>query len=111
MIVTITLIELKSPLKYLALVSHYLKIMQQAKNASCVSLKSTGFWTTFYTMTLWESLEDMKIFARKGAHLDAMKVSGKIAKEIRTLTMESPILLSWKEAKQKVKSEGKIMQY
>jgi hypothetical protein len=85
--------------------------MKQANNASCVSLKSTGFWTTFYTMTLWKSMEDMKNFARTGAHLDAMKVSGKIAKEIRTLTIERSTLLSWKEAKQKVKSEGKMMQY
>ena len=111
MIVTITLIELKSPLKYPALVFHYLKIIKQARNASCVSLKSTGFWTTFYTMTIWKSLEDMKNFARKGAHLDAMKMSGKIAKEIRILNIEGSTLLSWKEAKQKVRSGGKIVQY
>ena len=85
--------------------------MQQARNSSCVSLKSTGLWTTFYTMTLWESVEDMKSFARKDAHLEAMKISRKIAKEIRTLTIERSTLLSWEEAKQKIKSDGRIIQY
>ncbi len=111
MILTITLIELRSPWKYFTLASNYLKIMKQAKNASCISLKSTGFWTTFYTMTLWESPEAMKNFARSGPHLEAMKISAAIAKEIRTLSIGSNSLLSWKEAKEKLQSSGKILKF
>ena len=111
MILAITLIKLKSPLNYFTLASHYLKIMKQAKSNACLSIKSTGFWTTFYTMTLWESTEVMKTFARSGSHLEAMKSSSKLAEEIRTLTLDSSTMMKWKEAKEKLRSSGKIIKY
>jgi hypothetical protein len=40
-------------------------------------------------MTLWENDKQMKEFARSGAHLKAMKDSAKIAKEIRTVTIDA----------------------
>lgn len=111
MILTITLIELRSPLLFFKLSAYHIKITKQAKNASCISIKSTGFWTSFYTMTLWESTEAMKNFARSGLHLEAMKLSSTIAREVRTLSIESNSLLSWNEAKEKLRSSGKILKY
>ena len=101
----------KSPLKYFALAGYYVKIMKQAKDSSCLSVKSTGFWTTYYTMTLWESPKAMKDFARSGTHLEAMKKSSTLAKEVWTLTIETSSVLSWKEAKEKLKISGKILKY
>ena len=51
-------------------------------------------------MTLWESEEQLKKFAGSGAHLKAMKDSAKIAKEIRTVTIDADKLPDWKTAKQ-----------
>lgn len=70
------------------------------KTTDCKAFKKQGFWTKHYTMTLWNSEEELKDFAKSGAHLDAMKESSKIAKEIRTLTIDADSLPNWKDAKQ-----------
>lgn len=49
-------------------------------------------------MTLWNSEDELKAFARSGAHLEAMKTSAKISKEIWTYTYDADKLPSWKEA-------------
>ena len=58
--------------------------MNQLKASNCVSHKTLGVWTKHYTMTLWRTEEDIKAFAHNTAHLDAMKKSKSIAKEIKT---------------------------
>lgn len=110
MLATITFIELKSPLKFFALSKNALYIIKQLKATNCVKYKSTGIWTKHYTMTLWNSEEDMKSFARSGAHLQAMKVSASIAKEIKTHTYTTDKLPDWKEAKEILK-DVKAIQY
>ncbi len=111
MIAVITLIELKSPLKFFPLSASALKIIKQIKSTSCKAYKSTGLWTTHYTLSLWESREDMQAFARSGAHLEAMKQSAKIAKEIKTLAIEVSALPNWEEAKERLSNEGKCLKY
>ena len=69
--------------------------------------RSKGFWTKHYTMSGWDSPEPMKAFARSGAHLEAMKPSGALAKEIKTLVLEAPVFPSWKEAQQALDENGK----
>ena len=92
---TITSIELKGPLKFFALSANALNIINQ--------LKATNFkdfiWTKHYTMTLWNNESELKEFAKSGAHLEAMKKSKQIAKEIRTITIDTDTLPSWDEAK------------
>ncbi len=95
---TITSIELKGPLKFFALSSMALNIIRQLKSEKHLDFKKKGFWTTHYTMTLWENEKDLQDFARSGAHLDAMKRSKEIAKEIRTITIDAEKLPSWGEA-------------
>jgi len=107
---TITSIKLKGPFKFFALSSSALQIMKQLRTTNCKEFKKQGFWTTHYTMTLWNSEEELKQFAHSGAHLEAMKASGKIAKEIRTLTVEVEALPSWKEAKEMLK-EAKVITF
>jgi len=96
--VTITSIELKGPMKFFALSKEALSITKQLRATQCKAYKKKGFWTKHYTMTLWNSEEELKDFARSGAHLSAMKTSKKMAKEIRTITIDSTALPSWKEA-------------
>lgn len=106
----ITSIELKGPFKFFALSASALKVTKQLKASKYKAFKNTGFWTKHYTMTLWENNTDMQEFARSGAHLEAMKTSKSIAKEIRTITLDSDELLGWTAAKELLK-KGKIYNY
>lgn len=107
---TITSIELKGPLKFFALSTRAMKIVKQLKSTTYKDFKKQGFWTKHYTMTLWNSEQEIKEFAASGAHLEAMKESRKIAKEIKTITIDADSLPSWKEAKELLK-KGKILAY
>ena len=111
MIVVITSIELKSPFKFFALMLISMKIMRQLKDTPCMAQQASGFWMKHYTMTLWNSVEEMKNFARSGDHLRAMKLSSTFAKEIRTLTLEASSLPEWKPAKQRLLREGKVLNF
>ena len=111
MIAVITYIELKNPFKFFALSSNAMGIVKQIQKAEgCKVYKSTGFWTKHFTMSFWESEEHMKAFAYSGNHQKAMKISGKIAKEIRTYTYQTETLPDWKKAKELVMS-GKVLSY
>lgn len=111
MIVTITSIELKSPFKFFQLSFLAMHITNQLKASKYVEFKNKGFWTKHYTMTLWRNEEDMKAFAHSGSHLDAMKESRSIAKEIRTITFEANSLPKWKEAQILLKNKGRTISY
>lgn len=50
-------------------------------------------------MSLWKSKEDLQAFSRSGAHLESIKQSGKMAREIQVITVDSMNLMPWKEAK------------
>lgn len=110
--VTITSIELKSPFHFFALSLRALRIINQLRNTKgIVDKRSTGFWTMHYTMTLWDEESSLKNFAKSGAHLEAMKISKDIAKEIRTLTYDADRLPSWRAAKADLKKEGRVQVY
>lgn len=111
MYVTITSITLRGPMQFFRLASMALKITQQLSKTSVVKYKKSGFWTTHYTMTLWPTLEDLKQFAREGAHLEAMKAAKGIAYEVRTLTMPATELPNWKDAKRLLQADGKVLQW
>jgi heme-degrading monooxygenase HmoA len=96
---TITSIELKDPFKFFALSAQALAILRQLKTTEAKEFKKRGLWKKHYTMTLWENEKDLKDFAHSGAHLEAMKRSKQIAKEIRTITIDTQTLPTWKEAK------------
>lgn len=71
--------------------------------------RKTGLGLLHYTLSAWESEEDVKRFARTGAHLEAMRTSARIASEIRTYTFESNRMPGWREAKQRLQAEGKLL--
>lgn len=107
---TITSIELKGPFKFFLLSSQALKIIRQLKATNCKEFKKKGIWTTHYTMTLWNDEKELKEFAQSGAHFEAMKLSNKMAKEIRTITIEVQSLPDWTEAKRLLEG-GKVLHF
>ena len=107
---TITSIELKGPLKFFALSANALKIIRQLKATSYKDFKKRCVWTKHYTMTLWNNESELKDFAKSGAHLDAMKKSKDIAKEIRTMTIDTDTLPTWDEAKRLLEN-GKVFKF
>ena len=107
---TITSLELKNPLKFFALSYSAMHIIRQIRTTDCKEIKTQGVWTRHYTMTLWESEEQLQAFARSGAHLEAMKKSAEIAKEIRTITINAEKLPNWREAKEWLK-KAKVIRY
>ncbi len=108
--ITITSIELRGPLKFFALSRQAMHIIRQLRATNCRQFKKRGFWTTHYTMTLWNSEEELKEFARSGAHLEAMRKSAQIAREIRTLTVEGDALPDWNTAREKLQ-KAKVVRY
>lgn len=84
--------------------------MKQLKATNCRAFKKKGIWTKHYTMTLWSSEEEIKKFAYSNAHKEAMNKSHKVAKEIRTITINADTLPSWEEAKRKL-AQGKVIQF
>lgn len=108
--VIITSLELRSPFKFFALSLYALKVVKQLKTTNYVDFKKKGAWKKHYTMTLWKTDEDMKAFATSGSHLEAMKKSKQIAKEIRTVTIEADKLPNWKKAKQLLVN-GKVYKF
>ena len=108
--ITITSIELKGPLKFFLLSANAFKILKQLKATSYKDFRKRGIWTKHYTMTLWNSEQELKDFARSGAHSDAMKRSKDLAKEIRTYTYDGDKLPDWNEAK-KLLEQAKIYRF
>ncbi len=107
---TITLIVLKSPFKFFPLSLFALNIIKQLQATDYLEFKKQGFWTKHYTMTLWQTEQQLKDFAHSGAHLNAMKKSAEMAKEIRTITIDAKELPDWKTAKQLLE-KGKVMRF
>ena len=108
---TITSIELKGILKFFVLSQQALFILKQLRSTQCKGFKKKGIWTTHYTMTLWNSEDEMKAFAHSGAHLSAMKLSQNIAKEIKILTVDAHEFTSWSQAIKMLNSQGKTLKY
>lgn len=109
--VSITSIKLKGPLKFFILSYQAMQILKQLKSTNYKDFKKRGVWTLHYTMTLWENEANMNAFARSGAHLEAMKKSKEIAKEIRIYTYDADVLPSWKEAKQLLATKAKVYNF
>jgi hypothetical protein len=95
----------------IALAYQVSQIMRQLKQSFCIAKKTTGFWMTHYTMSMWDNDESIKNFARSGAHLSAMKISSRLSTEIRTLMIEAETFPDWREAKQLLKQKGKVLRY
>lgn len=112
MYITLTSIQLRSPWQFFTLSNHGRKIQMQAKRSpGFVKMKNTGWWKLHYTLSIWDSAEAIRQFARTGAHLAAMKESANLASEIRTYTFEGDRIPTWDEAKQLLDLKGRVMRF
>jgi hypothetical protein len=112
MYVTITSLKLRSVWGFFKLSLFGIKISQQAKSEKgFVVMKNTGFGLLHYTLSQWQTEEDLKHFTRSGQHLEAMKVSAKLATEIKTYTFPGSHLPEWKTAKKLLADHGKTLQF
>ena len=85
--------------------------MKQMQSTNHLAMKKKGFWTMHYTMTLWNNENDLKQFAHRGAHLEAMKNSKSLAREIKILTVDAEVLPDWSTAKKMLSEQGKVYKF
>ena len=112
MIITITSLRLSSIWKFFRLSQLALRILKQTKTQKgFLRIKTTGFGYDHYTMSAWETENDMENFARSGAHKDAMKESKAVSSEIGIYTYSSDHLPDWKEAKRELRKNGKFIRF
>lgn len=112
MFVTITSLKLRSAWGFFKLSWFGLKISNQARQEKgFVAMKNTGFGKLHYTLTQWQTEEDLKRFAHSGEHFKAMKESAKLATEIYTYTYPSDKLPDWELAKKMLVEKGKPLSF
>ncbi len=112
MVVTVTSIKLKSVWYYFKLTIFGYKIVKQLKSEKgFIKMKNTGFGYLHYTLSAWQTEEDLKRFSRSGAHAEAMKQSKSIAAEIRTYTFPAESFPGWKDSKSLLEEKGKIIKF
>ena len=112
MIVTVTSIKLRSVWLFFRLSAFGFKILKQLKTEKgFIKMKNTGFGYDHYTISSWQSEDDLKRFSRSGAHSEAMKQSRKMATEIRTYTYKAESFPGWKEAKELLKNNAKVLNF
>ena len=112
MYVTVTSLKLRSVWGFFKLSLFGLKISKQAKTEKgFIAMKNTGFGLLHYTLSCWQTEEDLKHFAHSGQHKEAMKSSARLAIEIRTYSYEAATLPDWSTAKNLLLEKGKLLQF
>ncbi len=112
MYITVTSLTLKHWYGFFRLSAFGMKIMQQSKKEKgFITQKNTGFGYEHFTLSAWESEEDLKRFARSGEHARAMQASKALATEIRTYTYSAEHMPKWAEAKKLLKEKGKVLRF
>ncbi len=112
MYITITSIKLKHWWSFFKLSQHALAIIKQTKKEKgLVEFRKRGIGLLHYTLSAWESLEDIKRFAHSGAHMEAMKHTTSIASELRVYTYETSAIPDWAEAKTLLETKGKLITF
>lgn len=109
--IVITHLELKSIGKFFAFSKAAMYIWKDLQKSPAVVKKKRGFWKKHYTLSAWNSVEDYRNFARTGHHLQAMKDSGKYARQIIIYHMEAEQLPDWKTAIQLLHEKGKVYSF
>ena len=88
--------------KFFKMVRAIQKQLQTPEGLISKQTKGVSF-TTFYTITTWESKEHMLTFRNNGAHLEAMKKINTVGKKASYTNYESDTIPGWKEALKKLK--------
>ncbi|WP_067726794.1 hypothetical protein [Oceanobacillus damuensis] len=101
MFISVTRLHLKGKRKLPRFFVYTIKSIIQSRKAD--GLKFSSFnkegWVTYWTLTVWESKEHMKVFRNNGNHLKAMKISRNIADELESVNWDAETIPDWDECK------------
>jgi hypothetical protein len=111
MLLVITSLELASPLKLLRMYGYTVGIVKQLRHSNCLSFKTYGWWRLHYTMSLWRNEKEMRNFSLGNQHLYAMRNARSVAKEVRTLRLDTDHMPGWAEARALLKVRGKVLRF
>ena len=108
--IVITSIKLRSVWQYFKLTYLAMHIVKQTKmEKGFLGMKSRGFGKLHFTLSAWESTEDMERFVHSGAHLEAMKHTKELASELRFYNYDAAAMPRWDEAKKLLSENGRII--
>ncbi|MGD7044742.1 hypothetical protein [Jeotgalibacillus proteolyticus] len=104
MYITVTRLHLKGISKIPKFSWYTYKSIRQLNKAPGIisaAYKSEDY-CTYWTLTAWESVDNMRAFRNHGSHLKAMKASGKLADELNYISWEGDKIPSWSVCMQKL---------
>lgn len=101
MIVSVTKLELVSYSKLAPFFSFNTRIIAELKQSKCVKFKVSCNWNfkTWYTMSVWETENDLHEFYRNGTHLEAMKAARGLANKLESRRIQGEDFISWGKVK------------
>ncbi len=111
LLISITYFQVKNLWKLPTFLRYASRSSAQAKIASGIlhqDIKADFWKLRFWTLTAWESEEAMLTYIRQGAHLQAMKRSRSLAKEMKATRYPATKIPTWSEAMAKVAEEKPI---
>jgi heme-degrading monooxygenase HmoA len=100
--IAITRLKLKNIFKIPRFMWHTYRSISQLRKSEGVKYHAlkTENHLTYWTVTAWADRDSMLEFRNNGAHKEAMKISTKIAKEAKAVTLEAEEIPSWQEAQE-----------
>lgn len=110
MIIVVTRLVLKNPLKIIPFFMLTNRVNRQVNTSP--GLKSfqagAGGLLVYWTITAWNGPEEMRAFRNSGAHAEAMRAYGGLAKYGHTLVLEQDSVPGWIEVRERVVNEGRL---
>ena len=112
MYITVTSLRLRRFWHFFILGNYAFKTTKQMRSEKgFLRFKNRGFGRMQYTLSAWETEEDLKRFARSGEHKKSMQKTHKIALEVRTLTFQSDTFPDWKTAERLLLEKGRVITF
>jgi len=105
-IVSVSELQPKSFWKLRSFLSVSQKIAQESKLSKGnkhTALNARGL-LKFYTITAWETIDDLTAFRNSGLHKEAMMKTMHYSKSVKNLRWESDIIPAWKEVYEKLET-------
>ena len=110
MIISVGQFRLKNPLRVIQFLILTRKVHKQAQiaNGNNTTLVGGDGLITFYSISSWESIEDMRSFAHSGWHKKAIDVSPSMGAVVKLLYFEGDKLPGIQEARRLIKEHPQV---
>lgn len=108
MIIVATELHIKNFWKFFPFIRHSIRSFAQAKKATgCLHAAVTGkSWRIGYTLTAWDSKENLHHFKNSGAHKAAMKDISRLSRRYKTAIWEGDAIPNWQQAMEMLQGIG-----